>query len=69
MNDDRRRKRDDFLDEALGGGVEVGVETGFAALAEAPPVAVVVGVVAGVGLLGFLAWKSFALLTKNKIKG
>jgi hypothetical protein len=69
VNDDRRRKRDDFLGEALGGGVEAGIEAGFAALAEAPPVAVVVGLVAGVGLLGFLAWKSFGFLAENKIKG
>lgn len=66
MTDEPQRKRDDFLGEVAGGGAEVGVEAGFAALAEAPPVAAVIAVTAGVGLLGFLAWKSFSRLTAKK---
>ncbi|WP_165184796.1 hypothetical protein [Caulobacter soli] len=69
MDDNDRRKRDDFLGEVVGGGVEVGVEAGFAALAEAPPVAIIVGAVAGVGFLGFLAWKTFAHYSGKKIRG
>jgi hypothetical protein len=60
---DRKRKRDDFLGEVVGGGAEVGVE---AALAEFPPAAVAIGVVAGLGLLGFLAWKGLARATEKK---
>lgn len=66
---DQRRKRDAFLGEVGGAGAEAGVEAGFAALAEAPPVAAVVAVVVGVGVLGFLAWKSFSLLTEKKFNG
>lgn len=69
MGEDRRRKRDDLLGEVVGGGAEVGVEAGFAALAEAPPVAIIVGTVAGLGFLGFLAWKTFAHYGGKKIRG
>lgn len=66
MADERRRKRDAFLDEAVGGGAEVGVEVGVSALAEFPPVALACGVVVGIGLLGFLAWKGFSRIGEKK---
>ncbi|WP_089925371.1 hypothetical protein [Caulobacter sp. UNC279MFTsu5.1] len=69
MGEERRRKRDEFLGEVVGGGAEVGVEAGFAALAEAPPVAIIVGAVAGLSVLGFLAWKTFAHYDGKKIRG
>lgn len=69
MEDERQRKRDDLLGEVGGGVAEVGIEAGFAALAEAPPVAIIVGAVAGVGFLGFLAWKTFAHYNDKKIRG
>jgi hypothetical protein len=69
VDDQRRRKRDEFLGDVVDGGAEVRVEAGVSVLAEFPPVAVACGVIAGVGLLGFLAWKSFALLTEKKKAG
>ena len=38
-------------------GADAGIDAGLDALADSsPPVAVVIGVVAGLGVLGFLAW-------------
>lgn len=62
------RERDPFLGETVGGkrkdsaGADAGIEAGLGVLAEvAPlPVAVIGGVIVGVGLLTFLAWKTFA---------
>lgn len=65
------RRPDPFLGETVGGkrktssakdaGLETGVEAGLNVLAEAAPVpvAVIGGLIVGVGLLGFIAWKAF----------
>jgi hypothetical protein len=66
---DQRRKRDERLEDVAGVGVEVGVEAGFTALAEVPPVAAIVCVVAGIGLVGFLAWKGLSGLAAKKSAG
>ena len=52
----RWRRRDKGL-EAAG---DFAAEAGVAALFEFPPVAIAVGVIAGVGFLGFLVWKSLS---------
>lgn len=52
----RRRKRDKGLEVAG----DVAAEAGVTALLEFPPVAIAVGLVAGVGVLGFLAWKGLS---------
>jgi hypothetical protein len=57
VGEEHQRKRDELL------------EAGFSALAEFPPVAVACGVIAGVGLRGFLAWKGLARLTEKKNLG
>ncbi|WP_157223702.1 hypothetical protein [Caulobacter sp. AP07] len=69
MDEEHRRKRDELLGDVVGVGAEVGVEAGFSALAEFPPIAVACGVIAGVGLLGFLAWKGLARPTEKKNLG
>ena len=66
MNGEPRRKRDEFLGNVVEVGAEAGVDAGISALAEFPPAAVVAGVIAGVGLLGFPAWKGFSRISEKK---
>ncbi|WP_156400335.1 hypothetical protein [Caulobacter sp. Root655] len=68
------RESDPFLGEEVGrkpvdfSGASSGIDVGINALAEAAPIpiAVIGGVIAGVGLLTLLAWKSFAGLGGRK---
>lgn len=68
-------RRDPFLGETVGrkrgdpAWTDAGIEAGFSVLSEvAPlPMAVIGGVIVGVGLLGFLAWKGLGRAQRGKI--
>jgi len=61
----RRRKRDKALETAG----EVAADAGVTAMFEFPPVGIAVGIVAGIGVLGFLAWRGFSRMSDKKNTG